>query len=172
MLRWPKLNLSHRGSASKFLINSTEASRRDSGGGELEHWPVVVPVVQDWLGRWAVFLSDLPAGLALALLLLPNVLAIFSRNIALSLACMIMIFAAGLVFVAPANTAVILGTALYVGSVVALFAAIISRRKSRNFDEFAVLQMQVSALMAAEQRRLMRDMRSHSKGQAAEDPVG
>ena len=133
----------------------------------MERWPVIVPVVQDWLDRWAVFLSDLPLELALALLLLPIVLAIFSRNIAVGVGCIIMVVAAGLVFVAPANTAAILGSALYLGSVVASLAAIIARRKS---SKFAILQMQVSDLMAADQRRLMRDMRSQSKGQAAEGP--
>jgi hypothetical protein len=134
----------------------------------LEHWPVVITVVQDWLDGWAAFLSRLPTELTLAVLLLPIVLAIFSRNIALSLGCIISVVAATLVFLAPAHTAVILGTALYLGSVVASLSAIIARRKFSKFDEFAVLQRQVNDLMAAEQTRLMRDMRSRSKGQTAD----
>jgi hypothetical protein len=105
---------------------------------------VVVTVVQDWLDGWAGFLSRLSTELTLAVLLLPIVLAIFSRNIALSLGCIISVVAATLVFLAPAHTAVILGTAFYLGSVVASLSAIIARRKISKFDEFAVLQRQVN----------------------------
>jgi hypothetical protein len=131
---------------------------------------MVVAVAQDWLDWWAAFLSDLPTTLALVVFLLPIVLAIFSRKIALGLGCLIMVVAAGLVFIAPAKTPVIFATALYIGSVIASLAAIIARR--RKSGEFQVLQMQVRDLMAAEQRRLMREMRSRSKGQGTEGPVG
>ena len=125
-------------------------------------------VVQGWLDGWAGFLSHLPTELTLGVLLVPIVLAIYSRNITLSLGCIILVVAATLVFIAPAHTAVILGTAFYFGSVVASLSAIIARRKFSKFDEFDVLQRHVNDLMAAEQGRLMRDMRSRSKGQAAD----
>jgi hypothetical protein len=134
----------------------------------LEHWPEIVTVVQDWLDRLAAFLYRLPIELALAVLLLPIVLAILSRNIALSLGCIIAVLAATLVFLAPAHTAVVLGIALYLGSVVASLLAIIVGSKFSKFDEIAVLQRQVNDLMAAEQERLMRGTRSRSKGQSAD----
>ena len=109
--------------------------------------------MQERLDRSAMFLSDLPPALLLALLLLPIVLVIFSRNIVLGLICLIMVFAAGLIFIAPTNAALILSIALYVGSVFASLMAIITRR--RNRDDLTILRMQVGDLMAAEQRRIL-----------------
>ena len=78
-------------------------------------------------------------------------LVIFSRNIVLGLICLIMVFVAGLIFIAPANAALILAIALYVGSVFASLMAIITRKR----DDLTILRMQVGDLMAAEQRRIL-----------------
>jgi hypothetical protein len=128
----------------------------------MQQWQAIVPIVQDWLDRSAMFLSDLPLPLVLALLLLPIVLVIYSRNTVLGLICLLMVFAAGLVFVAPANTALILAMTLYVGSILASLTAIITSRRKR--DDLTILRMQVGDLMAAEQRRIMRNSSSNLKG--------
>ena len=146
--------------------------RADKGGSELDHWPDIATVMQGWLDQWAALLSGLPRELALALLLLPITLAIISRNIILGLGCVMIVLAAGLVLVVPAHTAVILGSALYVGSIIVSLSGIIARRRSKKIqDEFAFLHSQVNHLLAAEDRRLMRDIRSGSKGQAAKGPA-
>src|SRR5262249_25360965 len=119
----------------------------------MQHWQAVVAIVQERLERLAMFLSDLPPALLLALLLLPILLVVFSRNIVLGLICLIMVFAAGLIFIAPANAAFILAIALYVWSVFASLMAIITRRRKR--DDLTILRMQVGDLMAAEQRRIL-----------------
>ena len=139
---------------------------------KLDHWPAVAPVMQDWLDQWTALLSGLPRELAVALLLLPIALAIISRNIALGLGCVVIVLAASLVFVMPAHTAVILGSALYVGSIIVSLSAIIARRRSKKIqDEFDVLHSQVDDLLTAESRRLLLDIRSGSKGEAAEGPA-
>lgn len=139
---------------------------------KLDHWPAIAPVMQDWLDQWTALLSGLPRELAVALLLLPIALAIISRNIALGLGCVVMVFAASLVFVMPAHTAVILGSALYVGSIIVSLSAIIARRRSKKIqDEFDVLHWPVNDLLTAESRRLLLDIRSGSKGEAAEGPA-
>jgi hypothetical protein len=67
-----------------------------------------------------------------------------------------MVVAAGLIFIAPANAAIIIAIALYIGSVFASLTAIVTRWRRR--DDLAILQMQVGDLLAAEQRRLMRNV--------------
>jgi hypothetical protein len=117
--------------------------------------------MQGWLDQWAALLSGLPPALVLTLLLLPIALAIVSRNIALCLGCVMVVLAAGLVLVVPAQTALILGSALYVGSIIVSLWAIIARRRSKKIqDELAILHSEVNQLLEAEDRRLLRDIRS------------
>lgn len=113
-------------------------------------------MVQHWLDRWCTSISDLPLPVILGLLLLPIVLATASRKIILALICLIMVVAAGLIFIAPANAAIIIAITLYIGSVFASLTAIVTRWRRR--DDLAILQMQVGDLLAAEQRRLMRNV--------------
>jgi hypothetical protein len=105
-------------------------------GRWMQNWQAVVAIVHERLDRSAMFLSDLPPALLLALLLLPIVLVIFSRNIVLGLICLTMVFTAGLIFIAPADAALILAIALYVGSVFASLMGIISRRRKRDDLQF------------------------------------
>jgi hypothetical protein len=122
----------------------------------MQPWQPTLLMVQHWLDRWCTSISDLPLPVILGLLLLPIVLATASRKIILVLICLIMVVAAGLIFIAPANAAIIIAIALYIGSVFASLTAIVTRWRRR--DDLAILQMQVGDLLAAEQRRLMRNV--------------
>ena len=130
----------------------------------MEKLAAIVPVLQGWLDQWVGFLSRLPAEFTLALLLIPIALAIVSKRGAVAIGCIILVLVAYLVFISPSNTAVIVATGFYIGSLVMAVSAIVAQRKSKSLRaEVAVLQSQVSDLAAAEQRRLLRDIRSRTK---------
>jgi hypothetical protein len=129
----------------------------------MENWVAIVPV-QGWVDQWAGFLSRLPGELAIALSVLSVVLAIMSRQWAVVTGCIILILSAFLVFISPSNVAAILGTALYIGSLVMAVSAILARRRAKNSEvDLATLRSQLNDLLESEQRRLLRDIRSSSK---------
>jgi uncharacterized protein involved in response to NO len=87
-----------------------------------------------------------------------------SKRGAVAIGCIILVLVAYLVFISPSNTAVIVATGFYIGSLVMAVSAIVAQRKSKSLRaEVAVLQSQVSDLAAAEQRRLLRDIRSRTR---------
>jgi hypothetical protein len=130
----------------------------------LENLAAVVSVLQRWLDQWAAFLTHLPEQFALALLVIPIALAIVSRHWAMAVGCTVLVLIGYLVFISPSNTAVIIGTGVYIGSLVMALSTILARRKEKNFRaEVALLQSQVKDLLAAEHRRLLRDIRSSAK---------
>jgi len=79
-----------------------------------------------------------------------------------------MVLASGLILIAPANAATIIAIALYIGSVFTSLTAIVTRWRRR--DDLAILQMQVGDLLAAEQRRLMRNL--GRKGETTDRSAG
>jgi hypothetical protein len=121
----------------------------------MQQWQPIFLLIQHWLDLWATSFSDLPPFLVLGLALLPIVLAMVSRKLFLIMMCLILVSASGLIFIAPANAAAIMAIVFYLGSILVACTAIITRWTKR--DDIAILQMQVGDLLAAEQRRVMRN---------------
>jgi hypothetical protein len=133
----------------------------------LENWLAIVPVLQGWVDQWAGILSRFSVEIAIALSLLPIALAITSKQWGVIAGCVILTFCAFLIFISPSNLAAILETTLYLGSLVIATAAIFARRKAKNIEiNLAMLRAEVDDLSAAEQRRLLRDIRSSPKDRA------
>jgi hypothetical protein len=134
----------------------------------LQDWHLVGPLVQSWLDQWAALLSRLPEGVAIAAVLLPVVLAIFSRRMVVLVSC---IFGAVIVFctfVAPSYTAVVLAAGVYLGSVIVALTAIVSRRKTPAVHaDFVQLRRDVDNLLAAENRRFLSGLRGSKEEQSA-----
>jgi len=129
----------------------------------LGDWQLVIPVVQSWLSQWAAFLSRAPEGAALAAMLLPIALAVFSKRLIVLLGCILLAAIAFCAFAAPSNIAVTLATGVFLGSLIIALSGIVARRTARVHQaEFASLQEDVKRLSDAEQRRFLRELKSSS----------
>jgi hypothetical protein len=137
----------------------------------LPDWQLIIPLLQSWLDQLAVFLSRVPQGIALAAIFLPVALAIFSRQIVAVLGCILLAVIAFCALVAPSNMAVTLVSGAYIGSLIIALAGIVARRKAGAFEairaEFANLRKDVKRLSAAEQRRVLIELRSSPKGESS-----
>jgi cyanate permease len=123
--------------------------------------------VQSLLDQWAALLSRLPEGVAVAIVLLPVVLAIISRRMVVLVSCSVGAVAVFCTFVAPSYTAVILTTGVYLGSVIVALTGIVSRRKAPAFHaDVAQLRRDVDGLLAAENRRFLGSLRDSEEKQA------
>ena len=134
----------------------------------MQDWHFVGPLVQSWLDQWAALLSRLPDGVAIAAILLPVVLAIFSRQMVVLISCVIGAVIVFCTFVAPSYTAVILAAGVYLGSVIVALTGIVSRRKTPVLHaDFAQLRRDVDNLLAAEHRRFLSGLRGSKEEQSA-----
>ena len=134
----------------------------------MQDWHFVGPLVQSWLDQWAALLSRLPDGVAIAAILLPVVLAIFSRRMVVLVSCIVGVVIVFSTFVAPSYAAVILATGVYLGCVIISLMGIVSRRKAAALHaEFAQLRRDVDNLLAAENRRFLSGLRAPTKEQSA-----
>jgi hypothetical protein len=126
-------------------------------------WQFIVPLLRSSLDEWAAFLSKIPEGMALAAILLPVVLAIFSKRLIVVLGCVLLSAIAFCTFAAPSNMPVTLATCIYLGSLIIALSGIVARRTARVREaEFASLREDVKRLRDAEQRRSLRELRSSS----------
>jgi hypothetical protein len=133
----------------------------------LQDWHLVGPLVQSWLDQWAALLSRLPEGVAIAAVLLPVVLAIFSRRMVVLVSCIIGAVIVFCTFVAPSYTAVVLAAGVYLGSLIVALTAIVSRRKTPAHADFVQLRRDVDDLLAAENRRFLSGLRGSKEEQSA-----
>ena len=130
----------------------------------MEQWQIVDWPFQSWLDQGAALLSKIPVGMALAALLLPVALAIFSKRWTVILGCTFLAVFAFCVFVAPSNMATALVGGAYVGSIILAVSGIVSRRKAKvHRAEFALLREDVKRLLDAEHRRILKKVTSSSK---------
>jgi hypothetical protein len=135
----------------------------------LQDWHFVGPLVQSWLDQWAALLSRLPDGVAIAAILLPVVLAVFSRRMVVLISCVIGAVIAFCTFVAPSYAAVILAAGVYLGCVIISLMGIVSRRKAAALHaDFVQLRRDVDNLLAAENRRFLSGLRAPTKEQSAD----
>jgi hypothetical protein len=117
--------------------------------------------VLSWFDQWAALLKRLPEGVAIAAILLPVVLAFFSRRMVVLVSCIIGAVIVFFTFVAPSYAAVILAAGAYLGTVIIALTGIASRRKAAaRHAEFA--------LLAAENRRFLSGLRAPTKEQSAD----
>ena len=144
----------------------------------------VGPIVHSWLSQWATLVSEIPENVALAAVLVPIALAIFSKQAIAIWGSTLLAMIALCAFVAPSNGAAILATGVYLGSLILALSSIVARRKSKTLQAEVVslrkemdrLQGDVNTLSHAEQRRFMRDLNQQSVGigrdlsQKANDP--
>jgi outer membrane murein-binding lipoprotein Lpp len=132
---------------------------------------LISALVQSWLDHWAAALSRLPGGIALGAILLPVVLAIFSRRMLVLVSCTIGTIIAFCTFVAPSYAAVTLATGVYLGCVIIALSGIFSRRKAAAVHtDFAQLHANVTQLrrdvdnlLAAADRRFMSELRASTE---------
>jgi hypothetical protein len=117
--------------------------------------------MQSWFDQWAALLSSVPEEMALAALLLPVVLAIFSKRVIVVLGSFLLALLALCAFVAPTNMAVTLVTGSYFGSLMVALSGIFARRRAEAIQaEFSRLRSDVNELLAAENRRFLLELKS------------
>jgi hypothetical protein len=132
----------------------------------------VAPIAHFWLSQWATLVSEIPEDVALAAVLVPIALAIFSKRAIAILGSTLLAMTALCAFVAPANGAAILATGVYLGSLILALSSIVARQKSKTLQaEVASLRKDmdrlrgdITMLSHAEQRRFMRDLNQQSVG--------
>jgi len=126
-------------------------------------WHLVAPLVQSLLSRWAAFLSKVPESVALAAILLPIALAIFSKRLIVLLGSILLALVSLCALIAPANLAEVLATGFYLGSLTIALSGIIARRRAKALQvlqgEVDRLRNDVNALSHAEQRRFMKELK-------------
>jgi hypothetical protein len=134
----------------------------------LRDWNLIGPLVQSWLDQSAVLLSRVPEGVAIAAILLPVVLAIFSRQMLILVSCTIGAAIVFCTFIAPSYAALTLAAGVYLGCVIIALIGIVSRRKAAALHaDFAQLRRDVDSLLAAENRRFLSGLRASTEEQSA-----
>ena len=146
-------------------------ARTVQAGGEVRRLDLgITPVVHSWLDRLTTLVSETPEELAFAAVLVPIVLAIFSKRPIAIWGSTLLAIITLCVFVAPSNSAAVLATGVYLGSLILALSSIVSRRKGRALQaEVASLRKDmdrlrgdVTMLSHAEQRRFMRELNKQS----------
>ena len=132
----------------------------------------VAPIAHAWLSQWAALVSEIPEEVALAAVLLPIALAIFSKRAIAIWGSTLLAMIALCAFVAPSNGAAILATGVYLGSLILALSSIVARHKSKSLQadvarlrkDMDRLRSDVNILLHAEQRRFMRELNQQSMG--------
>ena len=121
-------------------------------------------IVHSWLDQGTGLLSRVSETVALAAILLPVVLALFSKRITIIVGCVMLSVIAFYFFVAPSNTAVTLAFGAYLGSLIIALSGIAAHRKARSFEvELETLRRNVNNLMAADERRFLSELKSSTE---------
>jgi hypothetical protein len=137
----------------------------------LGDWHLTVSLLQSWLDQWAALLSKVPEGMALAAILLPVVVAIFSKRLIVVLGCMLLAVIAFCAIVVPSDMVVTLASGVYLGSLIIALSGVVARRNARVLQaEFASLREEMKRLREdlkvvsdAGQRRFLMELRSSKK---------
>jgi hypothetical protein len=132
----------------------------------------VAPIAHSWLSQWATLVSEIPEEVALAAVLVPIALAIFSKRAIAIGGSTLLAMIALCAFVAPSDGAAVLATGVYLGSLILALSSIVARHKSKALlAEVASLRKDVDRLRGdvnmlshAEQRRFMRELNQQSIG--------
>jgi len=112
-----------------------------------------------WLDHCAKFLNDLPAQIALPVLLSPIILALLSRRIFVFFSSALLVLVAFALLAWPAQIHITLALATYLGSLIAACLGIAASRTNRAIQlQLGELRQNVSQLQASESRRYMLDI--------------
>jgi hypothetical protein len=138
----------------------------------LDDWQLIGPLAHSWLNQGAGLLSSVPETAALAAILLPVMLAIFSQRIMIIVGCLMLSVIAFYFFVAPSNMAVTLAFGFYFGSLIVALSGIAAHRKAKSLHvELARLRNNVNHLLAADERRLLSQLKSSVEGRSVDGPT-
>jgi hypothetical protein len=136
----------------------------------LHDWQLIGPLVHSWLDQGAELLSKVPETFALAAILFPVVLAFFSKQTMIVVGCLVLSVIAFYFFVAPSNIALTLPFGVYLGSLTISLSGIASHRKAKSLQvKLARLQSNVNHLLAADERRLLGQLKSSIEERRAEE---
>jgi hypothetical protein len=138
----------------------------------LDDWQLIGPLMHSWLGQGAGLLSRVPETVAFAAVLLPVVLAIFSRRIIIVAGCLMLSVIAFYVFVAPSNMAMTLAFGVYLGSLIIALSGIAAHRRAKSLQvELDSLRRNVNDLLAADERRLLSQLKSSIEERRVDGPT-
>jgi hypothetical protein len=136
----------------------------------LDDWQLIGPRMHSWLDQGAGLLSSVPESAALAAILLPVALAIFSKRIIIVVCCLVLSVIAFYFFVAPSNGPVTLAFGFYFGSLLVALSGIAAHRRARSFRvELERLKKNVNDLLAADEKRLLHQLKSSLEGRRADE---
>jgi hypothetical protein len=126
----------------------------------LNDWQLIGPIVHSWLDQGAGLLSRVSETGALAAMLLPVVLAIFSKRVIIIVGCLLLSVIAFYVFVSPSNMPVTLAFGVYLGSLIIALSGIAAHRKAKYLQvELEKLRTNVNDLTAADERRFLSELK-------------
>jgi hypothetical protein len=138
----------------------------------LDDWRLIGPIIHSWLDQGAGLLSRVPEAVALAAILLPVVLAIFSKRIIIVVGCLMLAVIAFYVFVVPSNMAVTLAFGVYFGSLIIALSGIAAHRKAKSLQvELETLRKNVNDLMVADERRFLSELKSSTEERRTDGPT-
>jgi hypothetical protein len=136
----------------------------------LDDWQIIGPLMHSWLDRGAGLLSSVPESAALAAIILPVALAILSKRIIIVVGCLMLSVIAFYFFVVPSNMAVALVFGFYFGSLLVALSGIAAHRRAKSFQvELKRLQKNVNGLLAADERRLLHQLKSSLEERRVEE---
>jgi hypothetical protein len=138
----------------------------------LDDWRLIGPIIHSWLDQGAGLLSKVPETVALAAILLPVVLAIFSKRIIIVVGCLMLAVIGFYVFVVPSNMAVTLAFGVYFGSLIIALSGIAAHRKAKSLQvELETLRKNVNDLMVADERRFLSELKSSTEERRTDGPT-
>jgi hypothetical protein len=138
----------------------------------LDDWRLIGPIIHSWLDQGAGLLSKVPETVALAAILLPVVLAIFSKRILIVVGCLMLAVIGFYVFVVPSNIAVTLAFGVYFGSLIIALSGIAAHRKAKSLQvELETLRKNVNDLMVADERRFLSELKSSTEERRTDGPT-
>ena len=138
----------------------------------MDDWRLIGPIIHSWLDQGAGLLSKVPETVALAAILLPVVLAIFSKRIIIVVGCLMLAVIGFYVFVVPSNMAVTLAFGVYFGSLIIALSGIAAHRKAKSLQvELETLRKNVNDLMVADERRFLSELKSSTEERRTDGPT-
>jgi hypothetical protein len=127
----------------------------------LGDWLSFITSLPGRLDEWAAYLTRVPLEIVLAALLLPIVLAIFSKRVLVVLGCVLIVVVAFCAFAAPGSLAAILAVGIYLGALLIAMGGIAARRRTGALQaRLDSLQLDMERLMSDQERRYLAKLRA------------
>ena len=127
----------------------------------MQDWQFIVRPLQSWLDQWAAVYSNIPFEIAVAAILLPVGIAMFSRRTGVILSCILLTLIPFCALISPSSIVVTLASGAYLGSLIMALYGIIARRETEALKaEMAALRKDMDRLLVADERRFMDELRN------------